>query len=216
MSSSSSRSAARLAVAPRRVAIVGLAGVVSTQRQRFYADDPIAREPDSQDASKAAPYEIKSIYEMTYNLFVTASYKPSGLRAKNINTIDEVPDSSWFTNRIGTTPISPEQMTRGANVGAPPDPSRWVLTQREDGRRASGLHGRDAKGETWFLEFDPTYYPEGATGAVAVATKIFWALGYNQVESFVTTFDPKRVEFDPEGHASSSLRSEDQVQPGMT
>ena len=41
------------------------------------------------------------------------------------------------------------------------------------------------------------YFPEGATGAVAVATKIFWALGYNQVESFLTTFDPKRVEFDP-------------------
>ena len=43
---------------------------------------------------------------MTYNLFVTAGYKPSGVRAKNINTIDEVPDSSWFTNRIGTTPIT--------------------------------------------------------------------------------------------------------------
>ena len=30
-----------------------------------------------------------------------------------------------------------------------------------------------------------------------MATKFFWALGYNQVESFLTTFDPKRVEFDP-------------------
>ena len=48
-------------------------------------------------------HDIKSIYEMTYNLFVTAGHKPSGLRAKNINTIDEVPDSNWFTNRIGTT-----------------------------------------------------------------------------------------------------------------
>ena len=28
---------------------------------------------------------------------------------------------------------------------------------------------------------------------MAVATKIFWALGYNQVESFLTTFDPKHV-----------------------
>src|SRR5262249_35061528 len=32
---------------------------------------------------------------------------------------------------------------------------------------------------------------------VAIATKIFWALGYNQVESYLTTFDPKHVEFDP-------------------
>ena len=179
------------------VAIVGLTGVVSTQRQRFYADDPIARDPESQDPSKAAPYEIKSIYEMTHNLFVVKEHKPSGLRAQNTNTIDEVPDSNWFTNRIGTTPISPEQMTRGANVGAPPDPSRWILTREKTAGAHPGFTARDAKGETWFLEFDPTYYPEGATGSVAVATKIFWALGYNQVESFVTTFDPKRAEFDP-------------------
>ena len=43
----------------------------------------------------------------------------------------------------------------------------------------------------------PACFPEGATAAVEVATKIFWALGYNQVESFLTTFDPKRVEIDP-------------------
>ena len=66
------------------IAIVGLAGAASTQRQRFFPDDPIAREPESQDASKAAPHEIKSLYEMTYNLFVTAGYKPLGTRAKNI------------------------------------------------------------------------------------------------------------------------------------
>ena len=60
-----------------------------------------------------------------------------------------------------------------------------------------GVTARDARGETWFLEFDPTYYPEGATAAVMMASKIFWALGYNQVESSLTTFDPRRAEFDP-------------------
>jgi hypothetical protein len=179
------------------IAIIALAAPTSTQRPRFYADDPIAREPESQDASKAAFHDIKSLYEMTRNLFVTANYKPSGTRARSVNTIDEVADSSWFTNRIGTMPISPDAMTRGANVGAPPDPSRWVLTREKTAGAHPGFTARDAKGETWFLEFDPPYYPEGATGAVAVTTKIFWALGYNQVESFLTTFDPNRVDFDP-------------------
>ena len=50
---------------------------------------------------------------------------------------------------------------------------------------------------TWFLEFDPPEYPEGATAAVAIATKIFYALGYNQVESYLTTFDPKNATIDP-------------------
>jgi hypothetical protein len=179
-------------------AVVLLGSTASTQRQRFYGDDPIQREPDSQDASKAMEHDIKSIYEMTYNLFVVADHKPSGVRARNINTIDEVPDSNWFTNRIGTTAITPEQMTRGANVGAPPDPSKWILIREKTAGVHPGFTAKDAKGETWFVQFDPPYYPEGATGAVAVASKIFWALGYNQVELFLTTFDPKNVEFDPE------------------
>ncbi|HEY7190335.1 MAG TPA: hypothetical protein VH436_27475 [Vicinamibacterales bacterium] len=182
---------------PTALAVVFAASAVSTQRPRFYADDPIAREPETQDASKAAPYQIKSIYEMSYNLFVTSGWQPSGLRAGEINTIDEVPDSSWFTNRLGTTTITPEQMTRGANVGAPPDPSHWTLVREKTAGVHPGFTARDAKGETWFLEFDPPYYPEGATGAVAVATKMFWALGYTQVESFLTTFDPTKVDFDP-------------------
>jgi hypothetical protein len=174
-----------------------LATVVSSQSLRFYSDDPIGREPESQDASKAQPYDIKSLYEMTHNLFVISGYKPSGLRAKDINTIDEVPDSSWFTNRVGATPITVDDIVRGANRGAPPDPSRWVILREKTSGAHPGFTAKDAKGETFFLEFDPTYFPEGATGAVAVATKIFWALGYNQVESYLTTFDPKRIEFDP-------------------
>jgi hypothetical protein len=181
------------------VGAFGLCGrAVSTNGQRFYADDPIAREPESQDASKAQPYFMGSLYEMTTNLFVTARDKPSGTRARNINTIDEVPNSSWFTNRIGTTPVTVEEIMRGPNRGAPPDPSHWILTREKTSGSHPGFTARDAKGDTWFLEFDPTYFAEGATGAVAAATKIFWALGYNQVETFLTTFDPRHVDIDPE------------------
>jgi hypothetical protein len=190
----------------RRVALLSLSvgaialftTVASTQGPRFYPDDPIAREPESQDASKAAPYEESQMYELVHNLFVTSGHQPSGLRAKNLNTIDEVPDSSWFTNRIGTKPVTTDEITRGANVGAPPDPSKWVLIREKTSGSHPGFTARDANGETWFLEFDPPYFAEGATGAVAVATKIFWALGYNQVESFLTTLDPKNTSIDPQ------------------
>ena len=170
---------------------------VATQKPRFYPDDPIAREPDSQDASKAQAYDQSQTYELFYNLFVTSGYKPSGLRAQNLNTIDEVPDSSWFTNRIGSRPLTNEELLRGPNVGAPPDPSKWVLIREKTAGAHPGFTAQDAKGETWFLEFDPPHAPEGATGAVAIASKIFWALGYNQVESFLTTLDPKNVTIDP-------------------
>jgi hypothetical protein len=167
--------------------------VVLTQRPRFYPDDPIAREPESQDASKAQAYSRPDLYEMFYNLFVTPGYKATGKRAQNVNTIDEVPDSSWFTNRIGTRPVTAEELVRGPIVGAPPDPSTWVLIREKTSGAHPGFTARDAKGDTWFLEFDPPYFAEGATSVVVISTKIFWALGYNQVESFITTFDPKNA-----------------------
>ena len=86
---------------------------------------------------------------------------------------------------------------RGPNVGAPPDPSHWVLIREKTAGVHPGFTARDARGETWFLEFDPRPFPEGATAAVEIATRIFWALGYNQVESYLTTFDPRHVEIDP-------------------
>jgi hypothetical protein len=170
---------------------------VATQRPHFYPDDPIAREPESQDASKAQPYDQPDIYEIFYNLFITSRYEPSGLRAKNVNTIDEVPDSSWFTNRIGTSTLTPEDVTRGPIISPPPDDSKWVLIREKTSGAHPGFTAQDARGDTFFIEFDSPSYPGGATAAVVIATKIFWALGYNQVESYISTFDPKRVTIDP-------------------
>ena len=118
------------------VTMAALADTVATQRPHFYPDDPLAREPESQDASKAQPYGRPDMYEMLYNLFVTAGHKPSGARARNVNTIDEVADSSWFTNRIGATPVTAEALARGPVVGAPPDPSKWVLIRE----KTAGVH----------------------------------------------------------------------------
>lgn len=172
-------------------------GTVSATSPHFYRDDPINRQPESQDASRAAVSEIGDLYEMVDNLLVKPGYQPSGRRAQNLNTIDEVPDSSWFTNRVGVRTLTTDEIVRGPIVGAPPDPSRWVIVREKISGMHPGMTVRDAKGQTWFLEFDPDYYPDAATAAVVMATKFFWALGYNQVESFITTFDTKNMEFDP-------------------
>ena len=60
-----------------------------------------------------------------------------------------------------------------------------------------GFTASDANGETWFLQFDAPAFPKASSAAVEIATKLFWALGYNQVETFITTFDPAHVEIDP-------------------
>src|SRR4029453_6239882 len=97
----------------------------------------------------------------------------------------------------GSRAVSIEELTRGANVGGPPDPSHWTLIREKTSGAHPGFTARDAKGDTWFVEFDPPFYPEGATWAVAIATKIYWALGYNQIESFLTTLDASKTTIDP-------------------
>jgi hypothetical protein len=168
-----------------------------TAGQKFYPDDPIQREPESRDASGAQPWDIGLMYEISMNLFATPYHKPANIRALNVNTIDEVPDSSWFTNRIGRLKMTPEDIARGPNVGRPPNPEKWVIVRDKEAGAKPGFTGRDANGETWFVQFDDRGRLEASTAAVLIATKIFWALGYNQVETFLSTFDRERVDFDP-------------------
>jgi hypothetical protein len=169
----------------------------STQGRRFYDDDPIARDVDTEDASGAQPWDVGLFYDLTTNLFVTAGRPPSNTRAQNVNTIDEVPDSSWFTNRV-VSALPPAELVRGPNVGPPPAPDKWVIIREKAAGYAPGFTARDANGETWFVSFDPPSNPKGATAAVVIANRLFWALGYNQVETFLTRIDPARLEIDPQ------------------
>jgi hypothetical protein len=172
--------------------------VVSAQAPRFYRDDPIGREPDPQNASGAQPVDISLLYDLSYNLFVVSRRTPSNTRAQNINTIDEVPDSSWFSNRIGTRELPIDEILRGPNTGRPPAPAKWVITREKSSGYSPGFTAEDANGETWFISFDPPGNPEGATAAVVIANRIFWALGYNQVETFITVVDPATLTISPE------------------
>jgi hypothetical protein len=191
------RSWLRAAGAGLAVAAGLLIAHVEGAQPRFFPDDPLQREPDSQDASGVQPWDIDLFYDLTYNLFVTPRKVPAGTRAGNVNTIDEVPDSSWFTNRIGTRALTTDELVTGPNGGPPPDPSSWTIIREKTSGYAAGFTAKDASGDTWFVSFDAPANPDGATGAIVVATKLFWALGYNQVENFLTDLDPARIRIDP-------------------
>jgi hypothetical protein len=192
-------------VLPTIVGVVLLAAGLGSAGPRFYPDDPIAREPESQDASGAEPWEIGLLYDLNYQLFVTPRREASGIRAGNVNTVDEVPDSSWFTNRIDRG-LPHEALVNGTIKGPPPDPSRWTVLREKTSGYAPGFTARDDAGETWFVSFDPPSNPEGATAAVVIANRFFWALGYNQVENFLTTVDPPKVAISPDAETRRPSR----------
>ncbi len=163
---------------------------------RFFFDDPLRREPDSQDASKVAAWDIDLAVDVLTNLFGKPGDDSVGARAGNVNTIDEVPDSNWFTNRIGTRPVSIEEAVRGPVTGPGPAGEGWTVTHAKEAGISPGFTMRDGAGETWYVSFDPRGYPEGVTGGVVVANKIFWALGYYQVENHLIMVRPDRLRID--------------------
>jgi hypothetical protein len=165
------------------VMLIGLATAAS--QTRFYADDPIEREPEPGDASRVQPFPVHLSWDILSSLFVKEG-DPVTRLAQNINTIDEVPDSSWFTNRAGSQTLTAADVGRGPDTTSGPV-GRWtVVSGKSEGVRP-GFTIMDSDGVRWFLKFDAPGYPEQATGAEVVATKLFWALGYDVAETHVAT-----------------------------
>lgn len=103
-------------------------------------------------------------------------------QAVNINSFDEVPDCAWFTNRHFFKPLSPTEITNGVagSRAAGPDTSGvWTIFRPKVMGQTPGIWINDSRGDTYILKFDPVGYPELATGAAAMASRFFHAVGYN-------------------------------------
>jgi hypothetical protein len=183
--------------------------------RRFFTDDPLAREPETQDASKAEEWEINLFLDLATNLFARPGDPAVDVRARNINTIDEVPDSSWFTNRVLARPVTPDELSRGPLTGSAPAPGPWSVVSRKLAGFAPGFTMRDSRGDLWFVSFDAAGHPEAATGAIMVANKIFWALGYWQAENHLVTVTPDQIvisdkaTFTPESGRERAMEARD-------
>jgi hypothetical protein len=167
------------------IALLTSTTVVGASAPKFLPDDPLQTEPETQDASGVSPLSIDLFYDLLLNQFTRPGLAP-GARSKNVNTIDEVPDSSWFTNRILARPLSIEEAVRGPLTTDGPAPGQLTIIRAKSEGAAPGFTVRDSAGVTWFLAFDPKSNPEGSTAAAVIAMRLFWALGYNQAEYHIS------------------------------
>ena len=197
------RSSLVVALALLTAAAVVPSSDLGAQRPRFFSDDPLQRDPETQDASKVEEWEIGLTPDLLHNLFGKPGDRASNVRAQNVNTADEVPDSSWFTNRVYAKPLSTDEVTRGPLTTDGPAPGKWTVIRGKGAGVAPGFTARDEKGVMWFVSFDGRDNPVAPTAAIAVATRLFWALGYFQVENHLTTLRPENVVVDD----SATLRA---------
>jgi hypothetical protein len=161
-----------------------IATTVFGNGQKFYSDDPIWRDPETQDASRAQPIDVSEQYDFVENTFFNAGDR-TPLRALNINTVDEVPDSSWFTNRIGREAWTSDRIARGPDSGNGPAPGVWTIIAAKTQGITPGLTIRDSAGGVYFIKFDPPSNPEMASGAEVISTKFFYAAGYHTPENYI-------------------------------
>lgn len=174
-----------------------LLAITSAQAQsgmepKFYPDDPLRREPETQDASKVQEWNVVLSFDLLYNLFGAPGDRRQ-IRAGNLNTIDEVADSNWFTNRILARPFTIEEGVIGPLRGSGPAVGPMRVVRAKSSGVSPGFVLQDSGGVTWFVQFDADGFPEAATAAATVANKIFHALGYWQTENYLTSIRPEDI-----------------------
>ena len=196
------------------VIAAGLAMRPSAAAPKFFEDDPIAVDRPTEDATQVKPTEVKLFVDLAANIARGFSVPAPG-RAANINTVDEVPDSTWYTNRLGRRAITPREMAIGPDTTAGPATGRWMVTSSKSDGVTPGFTIKDANGDRWFLKFDPPGYRGMATGTEVAVTKLMWALGYNVPENHIAYLHREQLAvaadatFTPAGGTKRALRSGD-------
>lgn len=197
------------------LAIVTLTWTVSAQSRRFFPDDPIWREPVTQNVKNAKRYEPDLAFQTIENLFWRPGDREIGQRAKNINTLDEVPDGPFFVNRAGRQPLTPALVARAANTSNGPAAGPWTVVSAKSDGVTPGFTIRDTANQLWFAKFDPPGWRAMATGSEIVAAKLFWAAGYHTAEYHIAQLTPanlrigKDTRITPPGEMSRQMHQGD-------
>ena len=117
--------------------------------------------------------------------------------AVNVNAYDEVPSSSWFTNRNHVRAIPMAEMRQGPDsVFLPAKP--WIIKHAKQGGWSAGFQIKDADGKKWLVKLDPRGYPQLSSGADMVARTLLHAAGYNVPHNESVRFRRGDITIDPD------------------
>jgi hypothetical protein len=150
--------------------------------QRFLPDDPLMTVPEAAPVTgKVKVQSINELYDFAVNS--AESKPPARTDSLAINTLGEVPDSSWFTNR-DIAAMSVEELRKGARSHGAPQPPFAIVAAKTEGV-TPGFRMTDARGLLYFVKVDPRTNPEMASAADVVASLFLYAAGYNVPENYI-------------------------------
>ncbi len=181
--------------------VVGCAG-----SRRFVAPPPVP--DDRQHVAWQVKEREPNLYAYVFNRQVSEQVRQSfdlsrqlrflfgrPRQAMNVDAMDDVPNSSWFTRRLFYREMDLEEFARGPDtVNGPDIHGTWKIVRAKTQGLTPGFTIRDPRGDLYLLKFDPPGHNELASGAEVAVTKIFYAAGYHVPQNFVVYFHPDQLE----------------------
>lgn len=200
-----------------------LAGCAATPRS-FPMREPFARDtdldpvsvrcvkrPNDKDAEHVScapePYVSPLAWDAADNTFfrpISRLFAVDPAReARNVNALDEVPDSAWFTNRIGKERPGVEELVRGAcKLEDMLDPGsakegEYVIDRGKPNGASPGFRVKIGGKKKYMFKTDFLKEPERPSAAAAIGTAIYHAVGFNTSCEQVVYVDPKVFALEP-------------------
>ena len=131
--------------------------------------------------------------------------------AQNVNAWGHVPNSSWYTNRMSLASLTPARVARGPCTKASmPRDSEWRIEEVVDEEKRPEVRvaatAADGTEGTYRVSVDGRRQPQRATAADAIASRIYWAAGFETPCMRVRYIDPDRL-VPGDGVAREDLRA---------
>ncbi len=186
---------------------------------RFPLAPPVERDPDLEPAVNGCRKNEKGKTECGPEAYASSfawdaadntvfrplaqffAVKP-GAEARDVNAMDEVPDSSWFENRIGRRPMSVAELSHGPCIGGPEliasdEDLGIVIDQGKDNGANPGFRVSVKDKGRFMLKVDTAAEPERATAATSIAARFYYAAGYHAPCDSVVYLHPDKLKLKP-------------------
>ena len=202
-------------IAPLLAAMVLSQGGCSESLRRFPLRDAIWVDQDKRPFGER-PEEYFSSFlwdgadQMVFRPFARLwKVDPAG-EAVNVNAHDEVPDSSWFVNRIGRHSMSLEEARRGPCTGPSLDPTQgpWIVTGAKPNGANPGFPIKTPDGRRYMLKYDGVAQGPRATAADVIVSKIYYAAGFSTPCNEVVFFDRSVLQIAPDATSEDESGNE--------
>jgi len=196
------------------LAITSCATYSEPMAVRFANAPPVAAVDDRRDVAvkpeMLEPYNSLDFYDRSFTGPIVRTLElPDHRRALGTNALDEVPDSTWFTNRIGVRDLTPAEIARGpANDDGPEAHKPWTVHSTKPGGTQLGFVVTDARGVKYLLSFDDPTRPEMETASAMIVNRLLWAAGYYVPDDQIAYVRPNELVLAPDAKIKDHLGHE--------